>query len=82
MITPPWFDELAEFLSIPSVSADPARAADVRDAGQWVCDLVGAAGGDCTNSCKSDADPSGCTLTCMQDACPNEVDACGAAACN
>ena len=25
----PWFDELAEFLRIPSVSADPTHAADV-----------------------------------------------------
>jgi acetylornithine deacetylase/succinyl-diaminopimelate desuccinylase-like protein len=44
---PPWFDELAEFLSIESVSADPARAADVRRAGEWVCGLVWASGGEC-----------------------------------
>ncbi|HET8980554.1 MAG TPA: M20/M25/M40 family metallo-hydrolase [Solirubrobacteraceae bacterium] len=40
-----WFDELAEFLRIPSVSADPAHAADVRRAGEWVCDFIRAAGG-------------------------------------
>ena len=32
-----WFDELAEFIRIPSVSADPAHADDVRRAGEWVC---------------------------------------------
>jgi acetylornithine deacetylase/succinyl-diaminopimelate desuccinylase-like protein len=42
----PWFDELAEFLRVPSVSADPAHAADVGTAGQWVCDFVRAAGGN------------------------------------
>jgi acetylornithine deacetylase/succinyl-diaminopimelate desuccinylase-like protein len=42
----PWFDELAEFLRIPSVSADPAREADVAQAGQWVCDFIAAAGGE------------------------------------
>jgi acetylornithine deacetylase/succinyl-diaminopimelate desuccinylase-like protein len=44
---PPWFDELAEFLRIESVSADPARAADVQRAGEWVCGLVRAGGGEC-----------------------------------
>jgi acetylornithine deacetylase/succinyl-diaminopimelate desuccinylase-like protein len=42
----PWFDELAEFLRIPSISADPARAGDVRRAGEWVCDFIREAGGD------------------------------------
>jgi acetylornithine deacetylase/succinyl-diaminopimelate desuccinylase-like protein len=42
-----WFDELAEFLRIPSVSADPARKADVARAGEWVCELVRGAGGQC-----------------------------------
>jgi acetylornithine deacetylase/succinyl-diaminopimelate desuccinylase-like protein len=42
-----WFDELAEFLRIPSISADSARAADVKRAGEWVCELVRAAGGEC-----------------------------------
>ena len=41
-----WFDELAELLRIPSVSADPAHAADVRAAGEWVCDFLRAAGGE------------------------------------
>ena len=40
-----WFDELAEFLRIPSLSADPAHAEDVKRAGQWVCDFIRAAGG-------------------------------------
>src|SRR5207244_13596237 len=40
-----WFDELAEFLRIPSISADPAHAEDVRRAGDWVCDFVRGAGG-------------------------------------
>jgi acetylornithine deacetylase/succinyl-diaminopimelate desuccinylase-like protein len=44
---PAWFDELAEFLRIASISADPARAGDVRRAGQWVCELIRAAGGEC-----------------------------------
>ena len=42
-----WFDELAEFLRIPSISADPAHAADVKRAGEWVCDRVREAGGEC-----------------------------------
>src|SRR6201996_566415 len=46
MATPPWFDELAEFLRIPSISADPAHAGDVITAGNWVRDLIRGAGGD------------------------------------
>ncbi len=42
-----WFDELAEFLRIPSISADVAHAADVVRAGEWVCSFVRAAGGEC-----------------------------------
>ena len=42
-----WFDELAEFLRIPSISADPAHAGDVVRAGEWVCDFVRDAGGEC-----------------------------------
>ena len=42
-----WLEELFEFLRIPSVSADPAHAGDVRRAGEWVCDFVRRAGGDC-----------------------------------
>jgi acetylornithine deacetylase/succinyl-diaminopimelate desuccinylase-like protein len=41
-----WLDELAEFLRIPSVSADPAHAADVVRAGEWLRDFVRAAGGE------------------------------------
>jgi acetylornithine deacetylase/succinyl-diaminopimelate desuccinylase-like protein len=43
----PWFDELAEFLRIPSISADAAHKADVVRAAGWVCDFVRAAGGEC-----------------------------------
>jgi acetylornithine deacetylase/succinyl-diaminopimelate desuccinylase-like protein len=42
-----WFDELAEFLRIPSISADPAHADDVKRAGEWVCARVREAGGEC-----------------------------------
>jgi acetylornithine deacetylase/succinyl-diaminopimelate desuccinylase-like protein len=42
-----WFDELAEFLRIPSISADPAHAADVTRAGEWVCSFIRDAGGEC-----------------------------------
>ncbi|MCC6223193.1 MAG: M20/M25/M40 family metallo-hydrolase [Thermoleophilia bacterium] len=44
---PAWLEELFSFLRIPSVSADPARAGDVRAAGEWVCGFVRAAGGSC-----------------------------------
>jgi acetylornithine deacetylase/succinyl-diaminopimelate desuccinylase-like protein len=40
-----WFDELAEFLRIPSISADPSHQADVRRAGEWVCEFIRGAGG-------------------------------------
>ena len=42
-----WFDELAEFLRIPSISADPAHAGDVQRAAQWVCEFIRASGGEC-----------------------------------
>jgi acetylornithine deacetylase/succinyl-diaminopimelate desuccinylase-like protein len=42
-----WFDELAAFLRIPSVSADPSCRAEVTRAGEWVCELVRGGGGDC-----------------------------------
>jgi acetylornithine deacetylase/succinyl-diaminopimelate desuccinylase-like protein len=45
-IDPAWLAELTEWLRIPSVSADPARADDVRRAGEWVCDFVRGAGGE------------------------------------
>ncbi len=41
-----WLEELSEWLRIPSVSADPAHADDVRRAGEWVCEFVRAAGGE------------------------------------
>jgi acetylornithine deacetylase/succinyl-diaminopimelate desuccinylase-like protein len=41
-----WLDELSEFIRIPSVSADSARASEVRQAGEWVCDFVRRAGGE------------------------------------
>jgi acetylornithine deacetylase/succinyl-diaminopimelate desuccinylase-like protein len=42
-----WFDELAEFLRIPSISADAAHKSDVVTAAQWVRDFIRGAGGDC-----------------------------------
>ena len=41
-----WLDELSELLRIPSVSADPQHAGDVRRAGEWVRDFVRRAGGE------------------------------------
>ena len=40
-----WQSELAEFISIPSVSADPAHREDVKRAGEWVCDFIRRIGG-------------------------------------
>ena len=42
-----WFEELARFLRIQSISADPGHAADVIRAGEWVRDLIRGAGGSC-----------------------------------
>jgi acetylornithine deacetylase/succinyl-diaminopimelate desuccinylase-like protein len=47
VLNPAWLDELSEWLRIPSISADPANADDVVRAGEWLCDRVRAAGGDC-----------------------------------
>jgi acetylornithine deacetylase/succinyl-diaminopimelate desuccinylase-like protein len=44
-IDPAWLAELSDWLRIPSVSADPAHTADVRAAGDWLCDFVRGAGG-------------------------------------
>jgi acetylornithine deacetylase/succinyl-diaminopimelate desuccinylase-like protein len=44
-VSEPWFDELAEFLRIPSISADPAHAGYVGEAGEWVCDFIRGSGG-------------------------------------
>jgi acetylornithine deacetylase/succinyl-diaminopimelate desuccinylase-like protein len=41
-----WFDELSELLAIPSVSADPARAGDVKRAAEWLGEFIRDAGGD------------------------------------
>ena len=41
-----WFDELAELLRIPSVSADPAHAVDVEEAAEWLARFVREGGGD------------------------------------
>jgi acetylornithine deacetylase/succinyl-diaminopimelate desuccinylase-like protein len=46
-VTPDWFHELAQFLRIESISADPDRAPEVREAGEWVCERVVEAGGEC-----------------------------------
>src|SRR4051812_25513314 len=35
-----WRNELTEFISIPSVSADAAHRDDVKRAGEWVCDFI------------------------------------------
>src|SRR5579875_1902947 len=42
---PDWFDELAQFLRIPSISSNPEHAGDVVRAGEWVRELIRAAGG-------------------------------------
>ena len=41
-----WFSELAEWIAMPSVSADEAHAPDVRRAGDWLCERIRAAGGE------------------------------------
>ncbi|HUA48441.1 MAG TPA: M20/M25/M40 family metallo-hydrolase [Solirubrobacteraceae bacterium] len=46
-MTPDWFGELAQFLAIESISADSDRGPEVRRAGEWVCERVAEAGGDC-----------------------------------
>ena len=44
-LPPGWFDDLGEFLAIPSVSADSAHAPDVARAAAWVADRVRRLGG-------------------------------------
>jgi acetylornithine deacetylase/succinyl-diaminopimelate desuccinylase-like protein len=46
-IDPGWLEELSELLRIPSVSADASHQDDVRRAGEWICDFIQAAGGEC-----------------------------------
>ncbi len=43
---PPWFEELSEFLRIPSISAEAPHGPDVLRAGEWVCELIRGAGGE------------------------------------
>ena len=45
-MTEAWFEELAQLIAIPSVSADPEHAGDVRRAAEWVRDVVVTAGGE------------------------------------
>ncbi len=45
-VDPAWLDELSELLRVPSLSADPAHAGDVRRAAEWVRDFVRGAGGE------------------------------------
>jgi acetylornithine deacetylase/succinyl-diaminopimelate desuccinylase-like protein len=40
-----WFDELAELVAIPSISADPDRSQDVGRAAEWLAEFVRRAGG-------------------------------------
>ena len=46
-MNPDWFDELAELIRIPSISADSAHKDDVARAGEWVCSFIREAGGEC-----------------------------------
>jgi acetylornithine deacetylase/succinyl-diaminopimelate desuccinylase-like protein len=39
-------DRLAEWIAIPSISADAAHEADVLRAGEWLCERIRAAGGE------------------------------------
>ncbi|MEP7334725.1 MAG: M20/M25/M40 family metallo-hydrolase [Actinomycetota bacterium] len=50
-------EELYDLLRIPSVSADPNHAADVRRAGEWVRDLVRSAKGGKAELVETDAQP-------------------------
>ena len=44
-VAEPWFDELAELIRIPSVSADAERSGDVKAAAEWLAEFVRRAGG-------------------------------------
>jgi len=44
-VAEPWFDELSELIAIPSVSADSARAGDVKRAAEWLAGFIRGAGG-------------------------------------
>ena len=41
-----WLEELREFISIPSVSADPAHREDILRAAEWLAQLVKRSGGE------------------------------------
>jgi acetylornithine deacetylase/succinyl-diaminopimelate desuccinylase-like protein len=45
-VAEPWFEELSELVRIPSVSADPAHADDVRAAADWLAGFVRESGGE------------------------------------
>jgi acetylornithine deacetylase/succinyl-diaminopimelate desuccinylase-like protein len=45
-LPPGWLEDLRDFLSIPSVSADPAHGAEVAGAAEWVADRVRHLGGE------------------------------------
>jgi acetylornithine deacetylase/succinyl-diaminopimelate desuccinylase-like protein len=55
-LDPAWLEELSKWLRIPSVSADPAHAGDVREAGEWLCEFVRGAGGE-AELVETDAQP-------------------------
>jgi len=45
-VEPELLDRLAEWIAIPSISADASHAPDVVRAGEWLCAQIQAAGGD------------------------------------
>jgi acetylornithine deacetylase/succinyl-diaminopimelate desuccinylase-like protein len=45
-VEPQLLERLAEWIAIPSVSADAAHRSDVTRAGEWLCSQIRAAGGD------------------------------------
>ena len=56
-MTPANLEELYDLLRIPSVSADPSHADDVRRAGEWVRDLVRSARGGTAELIETDTQP-------------------------
>jgi acetylornithine deacetylase/succinyl-diaminopimelate desuccinylase-like protein len=56
-VTPANLEELYDLLRIPSVSADPSHAADVRRAGEWVRDLIRSAKGGTAELIETDTQP-------------------------
>jgi acetylornithine deacetylase/succinyl-diaminopimelate desuccinylase-like protein len=45
-VEPQLLDRLAEWIAIPSISADASHAPDVARAGEWLCEQLRAAGGE------------------------------------